>query len=455
MLPTIVESVTTILTFAGIFYYIAVLWSARSFVRAQGSGLRAQGSEENPEKPATAVSWPTPGVSILKPVKGLDPGMYEAFASHCRQEYAGEYELLFGVSSLSDPAEAAVIEAIERLMAEFPERSIRLVECPEKLGPNGKMGNVVQLAREARFDYLIVNDSDIRVGPRYLARVMGEFSTQGAGLRAQGSGKQGLGIGDQGLEKQGAGLRAQGSEKQGSGIRDQGSGKNKPVGLVTAPYRGQAHGTLGSKLEALGISTDFFPGVLVALKLDGEIRFGLGSTLAVSKTALDAIGGFAPLVDSLADDYELGHRIAQAGFAVALSREVVDTSVPAYDLSGYLAHQLRWARGIRDSRKAGYVGLIFTFGLPWAILNAVASGFALESLALLSLACLARVTVALAVGLGILGDRQVLRDLWLLPVRDLAALGVWVWSFAGNTVTWRGQTFTLENGRLKKTGIGE
>ncbi len=442
MLPTIVESVTTVLTFAGIFYYIAVLWSGRSFVRSQGSGLRAQGSEENPEKPATAVSWPTPAVSVLKPVKGLDPGMYEAFASHCRQEYAGEYELLFGVSSLDDPA----VEAIERLMAEFPERSIRLIECPEKLGPNGKMGNVVQLAREARFDYRIVNDSDIRVGPRYLSRIMGEFRRQGSGHRDQGT------------------------EKQGLGIRDQGTGKSKPVGLVTAPYRGRtsprsqnrdlgrldsrsARTTLGSKLEALGISTDFFPGVLVALKLDGEIRFGLGSTLAVSKTALDAIGGFAPLVDSLADDYELGHRIAQAGFAVALSREVVDTSVPAYDLSGYLAHQLRWARGIRDSRKAGYVGLIFTFGLPWAILNAVASGFALESLALLSMACLARVTVALAVGVGVLGDRQVLRDLWLLPVRDLAALGVWAWSFAGNTVTWRGQTFTLENGVLKKTGI--
>ena len=327
---------------------------------------------------------------MLKPVKGLDPGMYEAFASHCRQEYAGEYELLFGVSSLDDPA---VVKRLKRLMAEFPERSIRLVECPEKLGPNGKMGNVVQLAREARFDYLIVNDSDIRVGPRYLSRIMGEFRRQGSGHRDQGT------------------------EKQGLGIRDQGTGKSKPVGLVTAPYRGRtsprsqnrdlgrldsrsARTTLGSKLEALGISTDFFPGVLVALKLDGEIRFGLGSTLAVSKTALDAIGGFAPLVDSLADDYELGHRIAQAGFAVALSREVVDTSVPAYDLSGYLAHQLRWARGIRDSRKAGYVGLIFTFGLPWAILNAVASGFALESLALLSMACLARVTVALAVGVG-------------------------------------------------------
>ncbi|HTW48153.1 MAG TPA: bacteriohopanetetrol glucosamine biosynthesis glycosyltransferase HpnI [Acidobacteriaceae bacterium] len=387
MLATIVASVTTILTFAGIFYYIAVLWSGRSFVRRR-----------------PPISDFAPPVSILKPVRGLDPGMYEAFASHCRQEYPGDYEILFGVSSLDDPAEAPVLAAIDRLKAEFPERGIRLIECPEKLGPNGKMGNVVQLARHARHDYLLVNDSDIRVGPRYLTRVMSEFATAHNG---------------------------------------------KAAGLVTAPYRGQAHGTLGSKLEALGISTDFFPGVLVSLKLDGEIRFGLGSTLAVSRPAVDAIGGFAPLVDSLADDYELGQRIAQAGFAVVLSREVVETSVPAYTLSGYLAHQLRWARGIRDSRRAGYIGLVFTFGLSWAILNTIASGFALDSLALLSLACLARVTTALAVGLGLLADRQVLRDLWLLPLRDLAAMGVWVWSFAGNTITWRGETFTLENGVLK------
>jgi ceramide glucosyltransferase len=388
MLATVVASVTTILTFAGIFYYIAVLWSARSFIRR-----RARQTEF------------APAVSILKPLKGLDPGMYEAFASHCRQEYAGAYEILFGVSSLGDPAEAPVIAAIERLKAEFPERAIRLVETPERLGPNRKMGNVVQLARHAKYDYLIVNDSDIRVGSRYLQRIIGEFGTTERG---------------------------------------------KQVGLVTAPYRGQAHGTVGSKLEALGISTDFFPGVLVALKMDGEIRFGLGSTLAVSRGALDAIGGFSPLVDALADDYELGRRVANAGYGVALSREVVETSVPSYTLEGYFAHQLRWARGIRDSRRAGYVGLMFTYGLCWAVLNAVASGISIESLALLSLALLARVTVALGVGVGILADRQVLRDLWLVPLRDLTAMAVWVWSFAGNTVTWRGETFRLEKGILKR-----
>jgi len=486
MLATIVASVTTILTFAGIFYYIAVLWSARSFIRRR--------------TPQTGFA---PGVSILKPVKGLDPGMYEAFASHCRQEYSGEYELLFGVSSLADPNEAPVIAAIERLKAEFPEHAVRLIETPERLGPNGKMGNVVQLARHARYNYVIVNDSDIRVGPTYLARIMGEFGKQGSGNRDQGTGSRGSENSSplkptEGLSGApwGTGNREQGSginstlkpteglnrPPWGTGNREQGSGisstlkpteglsgaPTKKVGLVTAPYRGQAHPTsenpdvghpkssptLGSRLEALGISTDFFAGVLVALKMDGEIRFGLGSTLAVSKTALDASGGFEPLVDALADDYELGRRIADAGYTVALSREIVDTSVPAYTLDGYFAHQLRWARAIRDSRRAGYVGLMFTYGLPWALLNCLASGFAIESLALLSLTLLARMTVALGVGVGILGDRQVLRDLWLVPLRDLTAMAVWVWSFAGNTVTWRGESFRLDRGVLKNSEQG-
>ena len=390
MLAAIVESVTTIVTFASLFYFVAALWSARSFVRRR-----------MPE-PADF----TPGVSLLKPLKGFDPGMYEAFASHCRQDYAGDYEILFGVSSMDDPA----VPAVERLKAEFPDRNIRLVLCPEKLGLNGKVSNLAQLAREAQYKYLVVNDSDIHVSPCYLTRILAPFAT----------------------------------------LQPARSSVNKRVGLVTAPYRGIAHGTLGSKMEAFGIATDFFPGVFTALKMDGEIRFGLGSTLAVSREALAAAGGFEALVDSLADDYELGFRIANAGFAVVLSREVVATSVPPYKLRGFFAHQLRWARSVRDSRKAGYLGLIFTFGLPWAVLNYVASGFSLPSLALLSLALAARITVALGIGVGVLNDRQVLRDLWLLPLRDFCALWVWIWSFAGNTVEWRGEQFLLDHGRLTR-----
>jgi ceramide glucosyltransferase len=381
-----VEVVTTLLTLGGLGYYLVALWSARAFVRSVPIDPSGQRS----------------GVSILKSLKGLDPGMYAGFASHCRQDYDGEYELIFGVSSMDDPAVAAV----RQLQADFPTHAIYLIQCVNTLGANRKISNLAQMLPYARYPHILINDSDIFVSPRYLRRVMGHFAAPSA-----------------------------------EGTR---------VGMVTAPYRGIAHGTLGSRLEALGISTDFIAGALTARFLDGGLRFGLGSTLAVTREALEAIGGLAPLVDYLADDYELGLRIHRAGLEVALAREVVETSVPAYRFSQFLAHQLRWARSIRDSRKLGYLGLIFTCGLPLAIITVVASGFALWSVALLSITLAARVALALAVGVGILNDGRVLRDLWLLPLRDMIALGVWAWSYAGHTITWRGEEFTLRNGKLKK-----
>jgi ceramide glucosyltransferase len=201
-------------------------------------------------------------------------------------------------------------------------------------------------------------------------------------------------------------------------------------------------------MEALGIATDFAPGVLTSLYLERGLHFGLGSTLAVSRAALDAISGFAPLAEYLADDYQLGARISAAGYRVELSEEIVETSVPAWTFSGYLQHQLRWARTMRESRRAGYAGLIVSYGLAWAFLNLIASGLSLVAFALLSLALLFRVSLALGVGVGILGDRQVLRDLWLLLPRDLTALGVWAWSYASDTVRWRDQRFLLKKGKL-------
>ncbi len=225
--------------------------------------------------------------------------------------------------------------------------------------------------------------------------------------------------------------------------------------MVTAPYLGRTGAggrdiTVWAKLEALGISTDFMPGVLTARKLEGGIRFGLGSTLAMTRTALAAAGGLEPLTEFLADDYEMGKRIADAGFRVELSGERVETTVPGYDLGGFWHHQMRWARSTRDSRRLGYVGLGITYCVPWALLTVLASGGALWSFTLLTLALLARVAVALTVGVGILRDDQVLRDLWLLPLRDCFGLLFWLWSFAGDTVVWRGERFHLRNGRLTR-----
>lgn len=381
-----IEGVLLLLTLSGLVYMVLALLGARSFARwLQRRGAAGEGV--------------APGVTVLKPLKGVDARMDEALRSHCRQEYPGAYELVFGVSSADDPACAAV----ERLRGEFPGVAMRLVVCPERLGTSGKVSNLVQMLRVAAYAFVIVNDADIAVGSRYLERVMRGFADDG-------------------------------------------------VGMVTAPYVGRAMGGVWSKMEALGIATDFMPGVLTARMLEGGIGFGLGSTLAMRGAALAAAGGFEAVLECLADDYELGARIRKAGYRVKLCGEVVETTVPAYDFAGFRDHQVRWMRTVRDSRRWGYVGLGVTFCLPWALLCCVASGLALWSFALLSLVLLARVSVALAVGVGVLGDGQVLRDLWLLPVRDFVALGFWVWSFAGDTVVWRGERFRLRGGRLERVG---
>jgi ceramide glucosyltransferase len=180
------------------------------------------------------------------------------------------------------------------------------------------------------------------------------------------------------------------------------------------------------------------------------LKFGLGSTLAFRRKDLDRIGGFRSIVDFLADDYELGRRISDLGLKVVLSDVVVETHLPAYDVRGFLSHQLRWARGVRDARTGGYVGLVSTYGVMWAVLALIAAHAAPWSWAILGLTLLLRFAVAVVVGYIVLGDQGLLGRLWLLPLRDLIAVLVWVASFGGHTVTWRGDRFELKKGRLTR-----
>jgi ceramide glucosyltransferase len=430
------EILTTVLAVAGIGYFVAAWMAARVFL-AERRGPQADFA---------------PGVSVLKSLKGLDPGMIDAFRSHCRQSYKGEYELLFGVASLDDPA----VRAVEQLKAEFPERAIRLIECPERLGTNGKVSTLVQLAEHARYDFLLINDSDITVGARYLERVMGCFAPAEipAGAKAQPDSDASMArlkSCPDTIENQN---RVSSPAVNPAPFDNQGSCSipAQEVGLVTALYRGRAHGTLASKFEALGIATDFQAGVLLSKWIEGGLHYGLGSTLAVRRDALDKIGGLLVLVDYLADDYEMGARVAQAGYRVALSAEVVETNIAAYGWRGFLEHQLRWERTVRDSRPWGYAGLIFTHGLGWALINVLACGASTLSLWLLGVSLLLRMALAVTVGAVVLGDSQVLPRLWLVPLRDVVAMGVWVAGFAGNTIVWRGERFRLKDGRLEKVG---
>jgi ceramide glucosyltransferase len=370
-------------------YYLLCLWSAAAFLRDR----RESNGANTPVRPLP--------VSILKPLKGTDPEIYRSLRSHCLQDYP-DYEIIFGVSDPDDPAVASV----QLLQREFPDRAIQLVVSPNILGPNVKVSNLEQMLPASRYEYLLVNDSDIQVAPDYLRRVMAPLVSDAV--------------------------------------------NDKRVGMVTCLYRGIAAATLCSRLESLGISTDFCPGVLVARQLEHGLRFGLGSTMAFRRADLDRIGGFKSIVDFLADDYELGRRIAALGLKVVLSDVVVETHLPAYDLRGFLAHQLRWARGVRDSRAGGYVGLVSTYGLMWGLLAVLTAHAALWSWAALGLTVLLRVAVALTVGKSVLHDATVVKNLWLLPLRDLIAVAIWVASFAGHTVTWRGDRFRLKKGRLTR-----
>jgi ceramide glucosyltransferase len=218
--------------------------------------------------------------------------------------------------------------------------------------------------------------------------------------------------------------------------------------MVTCLYRGHPGNTLASRLEALGISTDFAAGVLTARHMEKGLRFGLGSTLAMRRAALEKTGGFEAVVDYLADDYQLGKRIADAGFTLELASIVVQTSVPPYSFREFWHHQLRWARTMRISRPAGYRGLVFTYALPWSILLVLIAPGVWWSWLLLIAASIARTATAYNVGWLTLRDRFLFRDLWLLPLRDVLALTTWIWSYAGNSVSWRGERFRLKEGRM-------
>ncbi len=396
---TIIEIASALVAVASMAYYGLCLFSAAKFLRdPKAAGGPALREVEGGARPTQSQK----PVSILKPLRGTDPEMYESLRSHCLQDFP-EYEIIFGVSEPDDPA----IPLIERLKLEFPRCAIRLMVCDKSLGANVKVSNLAQMLPGAKHEIVLVNDSDIRVQPDYLQRVTAPLA-------------------------------------------------DAQVGLVTCLYRGVHARTLGSRLESLGISTDFSAGVLAARQLEGSIRFGLGSTLAFRRRDLEAIGGFESFVDYLADDYEIGRRIAGRGLKVKLSQVVVETFLPGYTLREFVDHQLRWGRTVRDSRRWGYLGLVLTFGFPWAQLALFLSlwlnrGTLAAWLLLVAVTGL-RVAVALFVGWSVLRDRQVLRLLPLLPLRDLVALLVWIASLAGHTVIWRGESFRLKNGRLVRIG---
>jgi ceramide glucosyltransferase len=374
---TVVRDALLLLALAPFAYYIIAIFAAKRFF---GSG-------------PSIVSGFGPPVSILKPIRGLDRETYENYLSFCRQNYP-EFEILFCVTDEQDLA----IPIIEQVIRDFPERSIRLLIGSDPLGASDKVNKLCRMAGEARYDLLIVSDSDVRVEPDFLRRIVAPFD-------------------------------------------------NTRVGGLSCLYRGITDGSFAADIEAIGNSTDFAPGVLVAWLL-GDVNFMLGAVMATTKKYLAEIGGFESLVDYFCDDYELGNRIAAQGYVVEISRDPVSIVYPRQTLAEAFRHQLRWNLSIRFSRPWGHFGLILSQGLPWALVGAAIVRSRNGAIAYLVTYLILRIVMAVSVGGEEMGDRLVIRKTWILPIRDAFAFVVWLASFFPQRIHWRGREFYVRNKRL-------
>jgi ceramide glucosyltransferase len=340
----------------------------------------------------------TPPVSVLKPVRGLDRHTVEHFTSFCRQEYP-EYEILFAVADASDPA----IPVIRQLAGEYPERSIRLIVGAPEIGASSKVNKLCRLAREARHEILVISDSDITVPPSYLRSVVAPF-------------------------------------------------RDDQIGAVTCLYRGVPDRGVWAALEAIGISTDFAPGVIVARQLEG-VKFTLGATMATTKARLAEVGGFEALVEYCADDFELGQRIAARGHRIELATCTVETESSPRSFAEFFRHQLRWAVTLRQSRPWGYIGrALVTQGLPWAIAATLLAPSAWRAAAPIAIYLTCRLWMAWTVGARGLEDETVRRRWMLVPVYDALTSAVSVIALCVNRIEWRGRRFKMRSGRLVPIG---
>ena len=380
-----------ILAFAPLAFYVLSLYCVFDYFRM----LR--------KLPPRTSSF-TPPASVVKPVRGVDREAYENFASYCQLDYP-EYEMVFAVANAEDP----VVTVIQKLQRDFPDRSIRYVTGVEQLGANGKVNNLCQLVREAKYDLVVMSDSDVRVESDYLREVAAPFA-------------------------------------------------NPEVGAVTAFYRGIGGGSFAAGLDELGMCADSAPSALVACKLEGKMQFAFGWTMAATKKVLSEIGGFEAMVNYHSDDFELGNRISRRGYRVELMRKPVWMVFPKETLSEFLKHELRWSIGLRNVRSAGYVGMIFTHGLPWALLAAaVASAtgwFGVAAAYLLGYLVL-RLGVAWTAGVWGLGDAAIGKKLWLVPLRDAISFAVWAAGFFSNKIVWRGIVYRVKRGLLVPVAGGK
>jgi ceramide glucosyltransferase len=338
-----------------------------------------------------------PAVTIFKPLHGMEPNLGENLSSFFRQNYPA-FEIIFGAREQGD----AALSVVEDLRKKFPQVTSRIVVSGPPTWPNAKVYSLAKMIPLARHEYFVISDSDVRVGPDFLANLIPSL------LRSE-------------------------------------------VGLLTCLYRGIPAGDFPSTLEALGMSVEMPSGVVVAEMLEG-IRFALGPAVALRRESLESIGGVAVTADYYSDDYELGNRIWAAGYRVIFSHEIVEHVLTPRSLARTLGDQLRWMKSTRYSRPRGHIGSGLTYAMPFGILGLVAAsalGHPYWGLALMGLSLLNRLIQSVVIGWGLVRDPRAVYLCWLYPLRDLLGFFIWVASFTGRNFYWRGEHYRFGNrGRI-------
>jgi ceramide glucosyltransferase len=362
----------------GIYYLIALYSSWRFFRTAKRA------------KPLPSF---TPPISNLQPIRGLDYEAYENFASLCRQDYP-DYELLFCVGSSDDPA----VPVIQKLARDFPERRIRLFTSAGRSGMNDKVTKLVRLVSEARNEVLVINDSDVRVGPDYLRTVVAPL-------------------------------------------------QDRQVGAVTCFYASTEDKTFAENLQSVGMMSDFFAGLLVSRQLEG-VRFALGTTIATTRPRLAEFGGYESLVNRPGDDYLVGCLISGHGHPVKLLPYCV-LAVSDYASFGQLLHKrLRWMVVMRHMQPWGHLGLLFTFGLPWCLAGIALYPSPLAACAWLGGYLALRMAMMWAVGIHGLRRPGLWKRMPLIPLWDALAFLLWLASLTRNSLRWRDGEYYIRDGQL-------
>ena len=335
----------------------------------------------------------TPPVSNLKPIRGLDPEAYENLASFCVQDYP-DYEMVFCI----DPDDSAVISVVEKLQRNFPERRIRVLYGSGRVATNDKVAKLARLVSEAEHEIVVISDSDVRVRPDYLRKIV-------------------------------------------SPLRD------PNVGAVTCFYLPTEVRTFTDHLQTAGMISDFYPSILVAWQLDG-VKFALGTTIATTRSRLDAFGGYPVLENGPADDLLVGRRIAEQGCEVVLLPYAIAT-VPDYDSMSALFHKrLRWMTVMRHMRPMGHLGLLLTQGLPWSIVAVAVHPSAAIAAAYFGTYLFLRALMTWMIGIHGLHERRLAKQIPLIPLWDALAFVIWLTSFLRTSIRWRGADYYLRDGKL-------